>query len=165
MKVTNIHFWSYLAQFFLEWKMFRRKVVEKIKTHILCSVTFLKKNRTVYEIMWKNIAERGRPQMAIWRMRIACWITKTTNAHTHRLCNTHCFSTATMVARTRLNLACLVENELFLKTAVKQTQHLDAVGCGTILSWLSAIFCKFPVGVVHPPAPPCLRTWFGLTLV
>ena len=34
---TNIHFWSYLAQFFLEWGMFQIKVLEKIKTHILCS--------------------------------------------------------------------------------------------------------------------------------
>ena len=28
---TNIHFWSYLAQFFLEWEMFQTKVVEEIK--------------------------------------------------------------------------------------------------------------------------------------
>ena len=27
------NFWSYLAQFFLEWKMFQTKVVEEIKTH------------------------------------------------------------------------------------------------------------------------------------
>ena len=33
---TNKHFWTYLAQFFLEWEMFRTKAVEKIKTHILC---------------------------------------------------------------------------------------------------------------------------------
>jgi len=38
--------------------------------------------------------------MKIWRMRIACWIIKATDAH--RLCNTHCFSTETMVERTRL---------------------------------------------------------------
>jgi len=31
------HLWSYLAQFFLEWEVFRTKVVEEIKTHILCS--------------------------------------------------------------------------------------------------------------------------------
>jgi len=28
------------------------KVVEKIKTPILCSVTFSPKNRAVYEVMW-----------------------------------------------------------------------------------------------------------------
>jgi len=44
--------------------MFRRKVVEKIKTHILCSIIFLLK-RAVCEIAWKNIAERSRPQMTI----------------------------------------------------------------------------------------------------
>ena len=29
---TNIHFWSYLAQLFLEWKMFQTELLEKIKT-------------------------------------------------------------------------------------------------------------------------------------
>jgi hypothetical protein len=33
-------FLSYLAQFFLERKIFEVKVVEKIKTHILCSIIF-----------------------------------------------------------------------------------------------------------------------------
>jgi len=32
-------------------------------------------NRAVYEIMWTNILELGRPQMTIRRMRISCWIT------------------------------------------------------------------------------------------
>jgi len=31
--------------------------------------------------MWKNLVERARPQMTMWRMRIACWITKATNTH------------------------------------------------------------------------------------
>jgi hypothetical protein len=32
--------------------------------------------------MWKNIAaEWGRPQMTVWRMRIACWLPKATNTH------------------------------------------------------------------------------------
>ena len=35
--------------------------------------------RPVYEIMWKNMVNLDRPQMTIWRMRIACWITKTTD--------------------------------------------------------------------------------------
>jgi hypothetical protein len=66
--------------------MFRTKAVEKIKTHILCSVIFVVvvvvvENRVVYEIMWKNIAERGRPNMTIWHMRIACWLPKATNTH------------------------------------------------------------------------------------
>jgi hypothetical protein len=38
---TNTHFLSYLAQIFLEREVFQTKVVAKIKTHILCSITFL----------------------------------------------------------------------------------------------------------------------------
>ena len=34
-------------------------------------------------MMWKNIIEPGRPQMTTWQMRIACWIPKATNAHSH----------------------------------------------------------------------------------
>jgi hypothetical protein len=37
---TDVHLWSHTAQFSLEWEMFQAKVVEKIETHILCSVTF-----------------------------------------------------------------------------------------------------------------------------
>jgi hypothetical protein len=32
---------------------------------------FLFENRAVYEIMLKNIVERGRLQISVWRMRIA----------------------------------------------------------------------------------------------
>jgi len=83
-------------------EMFRTKVVEKIKTHILCSVTFFPKIVPFMRKRGENTVERRRPQMTIWRMRIACWMLKATN--TLRLCNTHCFSTAIMVARTRLNV-------------------------------------------------------------
>jgi len=34
-----------------------------------------------YEIILKNIEEPDRRQMTVWRMRIACWITKATNTH------------------------------------------------------------------------------------
>jgi hypothetical protein len=63
-----------------------RNVLNKIcrenqNTHFVFSNFFISENHAVYEIMWKNIVEPGRPQMAIWRMRIACWITKATNTH------------------------------------------------------------------------------------
>jgi len=58
------------------------KVVQKLETHILCSVTFFFfENHAIYEIMWKNTVEQGRPQMTTWRMRIACRIPKSTNTH------------------------------------------------------------------------------------
>ena len=86
--------------------MFQTKVVENIKTHNLCLMPLFFENHVVYETMWKNIVERGRPQITIWRMRIACWIPKATHTHTHTLGmrNTHCFSTATIVTRTRLSV-------------------------------------------------------------
>jgi hypothetical protein len=40
------------------------KTVEKIKTHILCSIPY-SGNCAVYEITWKNKVEAGRPQMTI----------------------------------------------------------------------------------------------------
>ena len=78
---TTRHFSSYLALFFWLWEMFQTNVVEEIKTHILCSRNYFFSNRAIYEIMWKNTVERGRPQMTIWRMRIACRISKATNTH------------------------------------------------------------------------------------
>jgi hypothetical protein len=40
-----------------------KKVVDKIKTHVLFSISFLFfENRAVYEITWKNTAGPGRPQ-------------------------------------------------------------------------------------------------------
>jgi len=37
---TNLHFLSYLAHFFLKWKMFQKKFVEKIRTHFCGSIMF-----------------------------------------------------------------------------------------------------------------------------
>ena len=53
--------------------MFQTKVVENIKTHILCSITFFK-NRVTYVIMGKKFVEPGRPQITTWHMHIAYWI-------------------------------------------------------------------------------------------
>jgi len=59
--------------------MFQKKAVDKIKFRFKFSKFFLE-NRSVYYIMWKNIIQPDRLQMGIRRMRIVCWITKTTNA-------------------------------------------------------------------------------------
>jgi hypothetical protein len=50
---TDIHFWSYLAQFFLEWNIFRTKVVQNIKTRILSSVTFFFFRKSCR--LWDNV--------------------------------------------------------------------------------------------------------------
>jgi hypothetical protein len=62
---TNIHLLSYVADF-LD-KQCSWNVVEKVKTHILCSITPPPlENHAVYEIIWKkNILEPEMPQMTI----------------------------------------------------------------------------------------------------
>jgi hypothetical protein len=62
--------------------MFQTKVIEKIKTHILCSIIF-PENSAVYEIMWKKYgrARQATDDNIIRRMRFACWITKATDTH------------------------------------------------------------------------------------
>jgi hypothetical protein len=68
---------------------------------------FLLENRAVCEIMSKNFAETDRPQMTIWRMRIACWIPKATNTRSEYVILL--FYTAALVLRTRLSVALYVQ--------------------------------------------------------
>ena len=84
--------------------MFQTKVAQEVKTYILSSIIFSPQNRAFCEIMWKNMVQGDRQAAGInvvRRMRVACWIPKTTNT---RLCDTCCFSTTTVVMRTRLNV-------------------------------------------------------------
>jgi hypothetical protein len=62
--------------------MFQTKVVEKIKTHFLCSKTFFRKSYP----WWDNVEKYATARQAtddniIRRMRFACWITKVTDTH------------------------------------------------------------------------------------
>ena len=69
--------------------MFRRKINGDSHNSHLCSVAFSSENRASYMIIWKNAVETNSPQIAIQRMRFACWIIRVT--HTHTLCITYCF--------------------------------------------------------------------------
>jgi len=58
---TTIQFWSYLAHSFLEREMFQMKVVEEIKTRILCSIFFLNRAsvllyRYIACLVWKVVS-------------------------------------------------------------------------------------------------------------
>jgi hypothetical protein len=61
--------------------MFQTEIVDCIKTHVMLKNFFFFENCAIYEIMWKSIAEPDRPQLTIWRKRIACWIPKATSTH------------------------------------------------------------------------------------
>jgi len=61
--------------------MCQTKVVEKIKTHFMFINFF---NSAIDEIMWKkNIVEPRRPQVTVWSMGVACFITKATDILFH----------------------------------------------------------------------------------
>ena len=51
----SFHVYDYLADFFLEGDLFQIKVVEKIKTHILCSLTFFR----ISCCLWDNVGKYG----------------------------------------------------------------------------------------------------------
>jgi hypothetical protein len=77
------HLWRYLVEFFLEWEMFYTNIVEKIKTHILRSITFFWKSRRIWEcrkVRWSKRGQKLRHNMAI---RVACWVTKPTCTHAY----------------------------------------------------------------------------------
>ena len=111
--------------------MFWAKVVEKIKTHILCSVAF--ESRDVYEIMWKNIVEPNSSQMTMWHMCIVCWIPKATNTHSDYI--THAaFSLQQWLDKCTLALCCLyiacVADYHYLKCRNLTYNHMTSVhGC------------------------------------
>jgi hypothetical protein len=118
---TLSHLWQFLAELLSEWKTFPIKIADKIKTHILCSITFYRKSCRV----WDNVeiccgARETKNDDTIWRIRVACWIIKVTRIyalaqrHTHEHANrqirnnSYCFHMATMVTRTRLNVTLYV---------------------------------------------------------
>ena len=49
------------------------------------------------------MVQRKKPQITIWRMRMACWITKATNTHSEYVILI-AFSTVKTVTRTRLSV-------------------------------------------------------------
>jgi hypothetical protein len=57
-------FLSYLAQLFLEWEIFQAKFIEKIRIHILCSITDFRKSFCLWDT-WKYTVEPGRSQITI----------------------------------------------------------------------------------------------------
>ena len=99
--------------------MFWTKVVDKTKTHILCSVTF-SENCTIYEIIPKNMVETEGQQMTSQYGAYALHAGKSrVHAHAHapgyphtrthargrrQVSNTSCFSKVTVIHERTLPL-------------------------------------------------------------
>jgi hypothetical protein len=113
--------------------MFQTKAVEKIKTFILCSVTFFFPKIVPFMRYWQNIVEWGRPQMTIWRMRIVCWIPKATNTHSEYVILIA--SPQQPCLHERVSIACLVWNNIvIIFTATKNgpSPFIYVFVCGTL---------------------------------
>jgi hypothetical protein len=52
-------------------------------TYFVFSNFFFFLKSCLYEILSRNVVEPERLQMRVWRMRIACWISKATRAEVH----------------------------------------------------------------------------------
>ena len=64
-------------------KYLRQTLCRKSKhTFYIQKTFFLKKNGAGYVNMYKNTTERGRSQMTIWRICIACWAPKAKDKNT-----------------------------------------------------------------------------------
>jgi hypothetical protein len=63
--------------------MFKTNVVEKMKTHILCPVTFFSENRTVYNVEKYSGDGVATNDVTIWRIRVESWISKATCTYAH----------------------------------------------------------------------------------
>ena len=78
---TNIHLFVLCRSFLLRIRNFSDKSCRgNPNTHFVFSNVF-SKIVPFYEIMWRIIVERDRPQTTIKRLRIACWIPEATNTH------------------------------------------------------------------------------------
>jgi hypothetical protein len=60
--------------------------------------TNFRKSHSLWEIMWKNVAQPGRPQMTIRRICIGCWIPTATNSQNMQ---NGCTSASCCVMRTQ----------------------------------------------------------------
>ena len=83
--------------------MFQTNFVQKIKTHILCSIPFFSKIVTFMRYVEKyKTAGHVTEGNIIWRMRFSCWVNKATKTHSEYVILT-VFPWQPMVARTRID--------------------------------------------------------------
>ena len=159
--------------------VFQIKVVENIKTHILCSVTFFQKWYCSWEV--KNTVEPEKLHMLIWWC-IACWVSRATPAqacactsthahantrmharardrvHTHtQICNTYCFTTAAVVLRTQINITLNVHCLSFSEETVPGAKYLSMSKVSIVLgSLMSGCIASSEGFVTHSISRSCV---------
>jgi hypothetical protein len=82
----------------LRMRYIQTKFAER-KKDVLYSQIFSPENRAVYEKMWKNMVGPDRPHVTLHIEHAHCMMDNYVYKHTLIVCNTYCFSTATMITR------------------------------------------------------------------
>ena len=90
----------------------------------------------------KHMVQPDRPQMTIWRMHFACWITKATNTHSEYVILI-AFSSAAVVTRTRFSVTLPVLLLLIRLTNKLVIIKLTALAVFSCLMQLVGIRTKF----------------------
>jgi hypothetical protein len=98
----------HLAELLLGWQMFQAKFIQKIKTHILCSITFFRKSFRLWDNVEKTWYSQTGHRWQYNKAHALCMLDNQGYRHTLRIRNTDCFSMATMLTRTRLNVTLYV---------------------------------------------------------
>ena len=111
---------------------------------------FSPENRVVYEVMFTDGVEQGRPRMTIWRMRIACWVTNATNRHSEHviliafLLQQWLRERATMIRYTFI--VCLIEIKLKLKLVVCSASYQSVRNTVAVVSLVThVITCEVEI--------------------
>jgi hypothetical protein len=152
---TYVHL--YLAEFFLDWDIFQIKVVDKIKTHILCSINFFRKSCR----SWDNAEKYGRARQAtddniIQRMRFACSITKATDTHSEYVI---------LIAFPRQQW--LRERASLLRLYIHSLRCCSWLSCHNSDSALNGLhsrsYCRRHVGIIDGNELQLTRMWLACT--
>jgi hypothetical protein len=88
---------------YFTWRLIQTSIVEKIKTHILCSITFFQKLHHFLDNVEKHCRTRQATDDSM--VHGHCMLDTWDYKYTLRLYNTYCFSTVAMVAWTCLTVS------------------------------------------------------------
>jgi hypothetical protein len=123
------------------------KVVEKIKTHILYSVTFSRKSYRLWDNVEKYVtARQATDDNIIRRMRFACWITKATDTHSEYAI-----------------LIVFPQGQSLLERGVLLRLYRHCLCC-LLYTWFSNNICFIGLNILSSPISSrtvCLRGQFG----
>jgi hypothetical protein len=134
---TNIHFWTYPTQFFLEREVFQTKFLEKFKTHFVFNSLpppLRKSCRLLGNV--EKYFRAGQATDDIMAQAL-CMLDTYGYKHTLRISiPTYCVSIATVVTRTRLNITLYIHFLSCLYLIAPVLFNLGTADGGTVVKAL-----------------------------